>query len=124
MNIDAAKKYQTRSGLPARIYATDGREPYQIHGSYRSDEGWICGEWAEDGAFHQGASGTHSLDLIPVKTWRAWKKGEAPARIMLQQKGFVVVETKRTKDCDLPTLFLHYVRVHEDNTKTPCGVEE
>lgn len=119
MNIDITKKYTTQNGLPVRVYAVDGAGKYAVHGSLY-DGAWIQHAWTPEGAW---SDIPHGYDLTLVKTWRAWKEGEAPVRVMLRQKGICSVETKRTKDCDLPTLFIHYARVHEDGSETPCGVE-
>lgn len=122
MNIDITKKYTTLSGKPVRIYATDGGGTFPIHGSYWDEDSWVITRWTPDGCFF--SSGCDEWrNLIPVKTWRAWEGGKAPVHIMLRQKGFSLVETKHTKHCNLSMLFLNYIRVHEDGTETPCGVE-
>lgn len=100
----------------------EGGGIYPIHGAYLDKETWCIAQWTGDGSFTLGHPDSWR-DLVSAKTWRAWEEGEAPVRIMLRQKGFAAVESKRTKDCDLPTLFIHYIRVHEDGTETPCGVE-
>ena len=123
MNIDINKKYTTRGGQPVRFYATDGSKDYPIHGAILQNGQWYWAAWNTEGQCDPQSAETCN-DLIPVKTWRAWMEGEAPLRIMIRRKGSTAVETKRTRDCDLVTLFIHYVRVHEDGTTTPCGVCE
>ena len=122
MNIDITKKYTTRNGLPVRIYATDAGGARSVHGAVAQPGGdvWIQANWEADGHSFSGSE----YDLIPAKAWRAWKEGESPVRIMIRKKGVTLVEAKRTRDCDLETLFLLYVHVHEDGTETPCGVCE
>jgi len=64
--IDTKKQYTTRSGLPVRIYATDGGDPYAVHGSYQRQGEWISGTWTKDGlCCHYGA--ITPSDLIEVK---------------------------------------------------------
>ena len=63
--INKNKQYKTRSGLPVRIYATDGGGDYPIHGGLPCGEYWIMTCWT-----NEGKSVSHSqpeLDLIEVK---------------------------------------------------------
>ena len=63
--IDKNKQYKTRSGLPVRIYATDGGGDYPVHGGLPCGEHWIMTCWT-----NEGKSVSHSqpeLDLIEVK---------------------------------------------------------
>lgn len=124
MSIDISKSYQTRDGREVRIYAVYQDQHFPVHGAVQSENRtqWSCLSWPEDGIC--GHLTHSSYDLIPAKTWRAWREGEAPLRIMIRRKGITTVETKRTRDCDLVTLFIHYVRVHEDGGESICGVEE
>jgi hypothetical protein len=123
MNIDIAKKYTTRSGLPVRIYATDGAD-IAVHGAYKTEAGWEYTGWTEGGSFYEDGE-TNDLDLVPVKTWRAWKEGEGPEFFMVQRKttGELSV-AEHTQASVTKVWFDHYLWVHEDGTETPCGVEE
>jgi hypothetical protein len=85
MNIDITKTYTTRSGLPVRIYATDGAD-IMVHGAYKTEFGWEYTGWTEDGSYYEDGE-TNGRDLIPVKTWRAWKKGgNIPTWIIAKSK--------------------------------------
>jgi hypothetical protein len=122
MNIDITKTYTTRSGLSVRIYATDGAG-MAVHGAYKTEAGWEYAGWTEDGSFYEYGE-TNDLDLIPVKTWRAWKEGEQPEICMVRWKNGRGVGTVISGEGDLSYLFRQYVHIHEDGTETPCGVEE
>ena len=65
INID--KKYRTRDGREVRIYATDGRAMYPIHGAILQEHGWQQSCWAVDGLHSISSSGNHSGDLIEVR---------------------------------------------------------
>ena len=41
--IDITKKYRTRDGREVRIYATDGADPYPVHGAIKNSDGEWCG---------------------------------------------------------------------------------
>jgi len=64
--IDPNKTYQTRDGHAVRIYATDGVDPYPVHGAFYShdNEGWDPDTWTEDGKFLVDTF--DSLDLVEV----------------------------------------------------------
>lgn len=47
--IDKNKKYETKSGLPVRIYATDGEGIYSVHGAIMLEDGWTCWGWKKNG---------------------------------------------------------------------------
>ena len=119
--INITKVNYLRNGNPYRHYATTEKEH---HGADFSSGKWNVIIHTLDGSWLAADGVPCPYDLVGAKTWRAWKEGEAPLRIMIRRKGITTVETKRTRDCDLVTLFIHYVRVHEDGTETPCGVEE
>lgn len=63
--IDKTKQYTTRSGLPARIYATDGEGEYPVHGAVLKDGCWFPCSWTSEGK-HVTAQAS-SFDLIKVK---------------------------------------------------------
>ena len=62
--IDINKKYRTRAGAEARIYAVDGNEPRPVHGAFKSQTGWVGSCWQQDGI--QSVFEGH-YDLIEVK---------------------------------------------------------
>jgi len=47
--IDINKKYRTRDGREARIYATDGGGMHPVHGSTKMNDGWRSCTWLFDG---------------------------------------------------------------------------
>lgn len=65
--IDKNKTYKTRDGREVRIYATDGRAVYPIHGAILQEHGWQQSCWAVDGLHSISSSGNHSGDLIEVR---------------------------------------------------------
>lgn len=67
MNIEPGKFYRTRDGKKARIYATDGGSPYQIHGAVQCDEVWVSHTWTKDGIFREG---TLQADSDLISEWR------------------------------------------------------
>ncbi len=78
MKISKLKKYRTRSGLPVRIYATDGsdecnNETYVVHGAVKEDcFGWVSNTWKEDGHFSWRTD--NEYDLIEVKPRKPSRK--------------------------------------------------
>jgi hypothetical protein len=64
--IDTNKKYRTRDGNVVRIYATDGVEPYTVHGAIKWEIGWKTGSWTADGKYSNTVIDRH-LDLIEIK---------------------------------------------------------
>jgi hypothetical protein len=65
--IDKNKVYKTKDGREVRIYATDGRAMYPIHGAILQEHGWQQSCWAVDGLHSISSSGNHSGDLIEVR---------------------------------------------------------
>jgi hypothetical protein len=125
MNIDITKKYTTRDGREVRIYAVDGGGIHPVHGAIKMDDGsWKGCQWYSNGDNFSG----NCYDLIPVKTWRAWKCHEMPKFFIIRHKevGSLYAETadKIIGDDYLKLLLENYMRVHEDGTETPCGVCE
>ena len=127
MNTDITKKYTTRSGLPVRIYATDCGGAYPVHGSYLESGIGPIAQWGRVGFFYYNGSIESQLDLIPVKTWRAWEEGEGPARMMIRwnthNKDSVEV-VRRAIMYSNAYLFENATWLREDDSETPCGVEE
>jgi len=48
------KNIQTRSGLEARIYATDGGGTYPVHGAAKLKDGWDVMSWTASGQYDIG----------------------------------------------------------------------
>ena len=65
--IDINTQYRTRDGREVRIYATDGRAMYPIHGAILQEHGWQQSCWAVDGLHSISSSGNHSGDIIEVR---------------------------------------------------------
>jgi hypothetical protein len=124
MNIDITKKYTTRDGREVRVYAVDGIAPYNVHGAVKYENGWDDQTWTEDGEYNKDKPPC-GRDLIPVKTWRAWKEGEAPKFFLARHKTSQEVQAIQdgTHSCR-DIWFKYYTHVHEDGTETPCGVGE
>ena len=61
--IDIDKKYRTLNGREVRIYATDGKGTYPVHGAVKVDDGWLSYTWEATGT--QGVSNAN--DLIEVR---------------------------------------------------------
>jgi hypothetical protein len=124
--IDMTKKYQTRSGLPVRIYATDGAGRYPVHGAIKWDGGWDDNTWCADGSYADGeADGSRSL--VSAKAWREWKEGEGPARMMIRWNNHCkdsVEVVHRDIMYSNAYLFESATWLHEDGSETPCGVFE
>lgn len=72
MKISKRKKYKTRCGYPVRIYATDGMEPYSVHGAVEISNDWIINIWHSDGSSNIDYSSRY--DLIEIKPKKRAKK--------------------------------------------------
>jgi hypothetical protein len=66
--IDITKQYETRSGLPVRIYAVDCGGDYPVHGAYFKENEWINESFNEYGCSNNGYDDNFD-DLIEVGTW-------------------------------------------------------
>lgn len=66
MIISKDKTYQTRSGLPVRIYATDAAGSYPIHGAVMGGGIWQLSAWRA-GGLHDCGDGYRERDLVEVK---------------------------------------------------------
>jgi hypothetical protein len=68
--ISKDKQYKTREGQEVRIYATDGKGSYPIHGAVLTDEGWDEQTWKQDGGFNHDVSRLDLIEIVPkVKVW-------------------------------------------------------
>jgi len=65
--ISKDKTYRTRDGREVRIYATDGRERYPVHGAIGQDGGWQINSWTRDGLHSLRSEYNDTSDLIEVK---------------------------------------------------------
>jgi len=61
--IDINKTYRTRDGREVRIYATDGKGIYPVHGAVKVEGGWLHYTWKATGI--EGVSNVN--DLIEVR---------------------------------------------------------
>lgn len=124
INVDINKKYTTRDGREVVIFEVSDKVYCKVRGVRGVTKGWSIGHRRLDGrAF---SSQDSDLDLIRVKTWRAWKDGEAPKFFMVRNNasGWQHVANGSESAGYFSSLFANYDRVHEDGTTTPCGVEE
>lgn len=77
MKIEMGKEYETREGLPVRIYATDGEGLYCIHGAIKMGEEWFLETWTIEGKY-DSAEAFIKKDLVEKKKeyWAAeWEVG-------------------------------------------------
>jgi hypothetical protein len=56
VNIQPGKRYITRGGKQARIYAIDGTEDFPVHGALKLTLGWETDEWDERGKYRADKS--------------------------------------------------------------------
>jgi hypothetical protein len=61
MAIDVTKVKRTRGGHEVRIYATDGKGLYPIHGAYCNGDWWESQTWTSDGKVQCGPEGPYDL---------------------------------------------------------------
>ena len=119
--IDIAKKYTTRDGREVVVFEVSDRVYCKIRGK---DGDWFVSRRELSGRLCPSAES--DVDLIPVKTWRAWKYGEAPRFFMAQTKtstgAYVAPGTGSGFDGNF--MLENYIWLHEDGTTTPCGVLE
>ena len=65
--IDINKKYRTHAGREVRIYATDGYEPYSVHGAVLTEKGWFPRTWTPQGELSNGRLVPSEHDLVEVR---------------------------------------------------------
>jgi hypothetical protein len=61
MAIDVTRVKRTRGGHEVRIYATDGKGLYPIHGAYCNGDWWVMQTWTSDGKVQCGPEGPYDL---------------------------------------------------------------
>lgn len=62
--IDPNRQHKTRDGRPVRIYATDGSQPWEVHGAIKTHRGWEDFKWDRNGKAL--VDRPHPHDLIEV----------------------------------------------------------
>ena len=68
MMIDKNKIYKTRDGREVRIYATDGRDFYPVHGAIHQGDGWQHNCWTKDGKHSLNKTTCYEgSDLIEIR---------------------------------------------------------
>lgn len=69
--FEAGKEYKTRDGSRARIYATDGRGPWPIHGAIFENEGdgWVMNSWSSEGKVGLDSEARRGDLMPPVREW-------------------------------------------------------
>jgi len=66
--IDKSKTYRTRDGREVRIYATDGRDFYPVHGAIDQGDGWQQNCWTKNGQHSLNKTTCYDgSDLIEVR---------------------------------------------------------
>ena len=79
ITIEAGKFYTIRNGQKARVYATDGKPPYIIHGAILSSGNWKSNLWS-DGGFNYSSKDETQADIIgpwidkPIVDWSVMPK--------------------------------------------------
>lgn len=67
--IELNGSYKCRGGNSVRIYATDGEEPYVVHGALMDRNQWEAATWTKDGTYCLGTFGgtgdVSNNDLVP-----------------------------------------------------------
>jgi len=63
---------QTKDGTPVRIYATDGKNPYPIHGAMLSPTGWGLATWTAEGHCVRKSASLYDLDLTDWRDEIPW----------------------------------------------------
>ena len=120
-NIDITKRYQTRDGREVVIFEVSDKVYCKVRDSFE----WYVTSRLLNGRIYEDAE--RGADLQLVKTWRAWKKGEAPKFFMVKaavNDGLKVLAIDSSKVGDWDNFFNNFTWVHEDGTTTPCGVCE
>lgn len=74
MALDLTKPIKTRDGNEVRIYATDGKVPYSIHGAVLTNGAWKMASWIATGEeLHNGIPSSKDLVNVPQKrTLSGW----------------------------------------------------
>ena len=147
--IDKTKKYKTRDGRGVRIYAAATETGLLTHGAVDLDsvgEFTIC-SWTAEGRYCTPLA--HHFDLLPVPVLRPWTHGECPVVFIARKKvapGGMSATARRhylptcqgvnffpakvddgdklVIDLSFSDLAADYVRILEDGSEVPCGVEE
>jgi hypothetical protein len=71
--IDKNKQYKTRDGREVRIYATDGRGVFPVHGAIRESNGWYSCNWSQYGKYSEEPdSPSHLIEFKPRKKIERW----------------------------------------------------
>ena len=118
--VDITKRYITRDGREVVIFEVSDR----VYCKVREHAGWFVASLHLNGQVFLGRES--GSDLVPVKTWRPWRKGEMPRHFMARHKeggGWHIAHASELAGCFLK-LFANYDRLHEGGTITPCGVCE
>ena len=78
--IDIKKKYRTRDGREARIYATDGSGHNPVHGAVKGSEGWGFMQWKSCGpVYRQSQSPADLVEVVMLpEYWVFWVDGQHP----------------------------------------------
>jgi hypothetical protein len=66
MKIDKSRTYATKSGHEVRIYSTDGRGTYPVHGAIKVKDGWADETWTIEG-WYEGPGIQNLFNLVEVK---------------------------------------------------------
>ena len=110
---DSGKHVRTRDGKAVRIYATDGKKPWSIHGARSVGGGeWIAHCWDESGMVFYGEDSSADdrnakNDLIPYAPTETWlidvPAGQTPVCYSLSERCPVIGDLVRS--CDDGSVF-------------------
>lgn len=67
LDIKPGKFYSTRSGMKVRIYATDGRPNFEVHGAILLRQGWEGMSWQLNGKY---AASDYEYTQDIVSEWK------------------------------------------------------
>ena len=94
MKFEVGKTYKTRGGSEARVYATDGKDNYPVHGAMNNGDGWEYAGWTSKGGwFDDDNTRCSKHDLIPEKRRRLKTVAELMAEYWIFDKDGALVNS-------------------------------
>jgi len=70
--IDPNKKYRTRDGFEARIYAVDAGGTYSVHGAIKRNGVWVATAWSKEGCWSNWFSINDLVEVTPRIQREVW----------------------------------------------------
>jgi len=114
--ISMDKEYKTRDGREVRIYATDGKDDYPVHGAIliSKDIGWKPHHWRLGGGYNYLGK-DHEFDLIEVRPRLLLTQWVNIYNYGIDGGGYDTQEEAR--DADINGAAIARVRIHIDVTE-------